>query len=168
MRPTTYVLLSLGILGLDLITGPYLLFPILFVIPVTLAAWFYSSRWGYWLAVLLPVGRFFIAEFIDYPSPLIYIIINALIRIAVLVFMTFLVSRTARQTRELREKFSGLVKVCAWSRTIEYEGQWISIEQYLKRRFNIDTSHGISPAEAQKALSTPENPDRQPSTPPAP
>lgn len=45
-----------------------------------------------------------------------------------------------------------LVNVCAWSRTIEFNGEWISFEEYLKRRFNIDTSHGISPIEMEKLI----------------
>ncbi len=49
-------------------------------------------------------------------------------------------------------KLRNLVTMCAWSRTIEYEGEWISFEEYLSRRFNISTSHGISPKEAQRAL----------------
>ncbi len=44
-------------------------------------------------------------------------------------------------------------KVCAWSRTIEYEGEWLSFEQYLERKFKIRTSHGISPREAAKLMS---------------
>ncbi|MGH8016722.1 MAG: CHASE3 domain-containing protein [Opitutaceae bacterium] len=44
-------------------------------------------------------------------------------------------------------------KVCAWSRTIEYEGEWLSFEQYLERKFKIQTSHGISPGEAAKLMS---------------
>lgn len=151
-HPVSYLLMSFVILAVDLVTGPFLLFPILFVVPVSLSAWCYSSRWAYAMAVLLPVGRFFIAVFLDHPSPLPYMVANALIRVAVLVFMAYLVSRTARQTRELEKRYSGLVTVCAWSHTIEYEGQWISFEEYLKRRFNIDTSHGISPAEAQKVF----------------
>lgn len=43
-------------------------------------------------------------------------------------------------------------KVCAWSRTIEYEGEWLSFEKYLERRFKIRTSHGISPSEATKLM----------------
>lgn len=45
-----------------------------------------------------------------------------------------------------------ILAMCAWSRTIKYEGEWVSFEQYLKRRFNIDTSHSISPATEQKVL----------------
>ena len=144
--------MSLGILLLDLVTGPFLLFPILFVLPVSLSAWFCSVRWAYALAVLLPIGRFLIAVFLDKPAPFTYMVANALIRVAVLVLLAFLVGRTARQTKALREQVAGLVTVCAWSRTVEYKGEWISFEEYLKRRFNLDTSHGISPAEAQKAF----------------
>jgi CHASE3 domain sensor protein len=43
-----------------------------------------------------------------------------------------------------------LVRMCAWSRTIEFHGQWISFEEYLQRRFNISTNHGISPSEMEK------------------
>jgi CHASE3 domain sensor protein len=45
-----------------------------------------------------------------------------------------------------------LVTMCAWSRTVEYRGEWLSFEEYLLQRFNIDTSHGISPEETRKAL----------------
>ncbi len=151
-RLWTHALLGLAVLLLDLLTGPFLLFPILFVFPVTLSAWFSSTRAAYILAVLLPLGRFFIAVLVDTPAPFVYIVTNALIRVAVLVLLAFLVGRTALQTKALREQVADLVTVCAWSRTVEYKGEWLSFEEYLKRRFNLDTSHGISPAEAKKAF----------------
>ena len=42
--------------------------------------------------------------------------------------------------------------MCAYSRTIEYNGEWLSFEKYMQRRFGIDTSHGLSPAELEKLL----------------
>jgi hypothetical protein len=56
-RSSTFILLGAAILLIDLFTGPFLQFPILFVIPVTLLAWFCSSALAHALAVLLPVGR---------------------------------------------------------------------------------------------------------------
>jgi hypothetical protein len=143
--------LGIAILLLDLLTGRDILFPILFVVPVSLAAWFNRLSTAYALAVFLPLGRFLIAYFVDQPHALIYIVINALIRIMVLLYVAYLVSR-ARLTKGLEERVSGLLTVCAWSHTVKYEGEWISFEQYLKRRFNIDTTHGISPAEAEKVF----------------
>jgi CHASE3 domain sensor protein len=47
-----------------------------------------------------------------------------------------------------------LVKICAWSRAIEYKGEWISFEEYLDRRFGLKATHGISPLEAEKLQQT--------------
>ena len=38
-----------------------------------------------------------------------------------------------------------MVTLCAWTRTIRYEQEWISVEEYLRRRYGVGTSHGISP-----------------------
>ena len=153
-RSWTHLALGAGILLLDLFASDFLLFPILFVIPVALSAWFCNARLAYALAVLLPLGRLLTDEFVHHPSPFVYIVANCAIRMAVLVLLAFLVSRTARQARALEQKVQSLVTVCAWSRTVEYEGEWISFEKYLLRRFNVNTSHGISPAEAEKAFGT--------------
>ncbi len=142
--------MGVAILLADLLTSPFLAFPILFVLPVSLCGWFCSARMAYTLAVLLPACRFLIAAFVERPFPFAYIFINALIRLAVLLFLAFLVVRNARQTKELQQRVTGLVTMCAWSRTIKHQGEWISFEQYLKLQFGINTSHGISSAAAQK------------------
>lgn len=43
------------------------------------------------------------------------------------------------------EHYRNLVTLCAWTRSVEYEGEWISFEDYLRRKFDISTTHGISP-----------------------
>ena len=153
-RSVTYLALGAAILLLDFFTGPFLMFPILFVVPVTLAAWFCTARLAYLLAVLLPVGRLIIAVFVDHTAPTSYSAANALVRIAVLAYIGFLANRTARQTQALQQQIDTLVTICAWSRTVEYRGEWIWFETYLLRRFNVHVSHGISPAEAEKVLLT--------------
>jgi CHASE3 domain sensor protein len=50
------------------------------------------------------------------------------------------------------ERLQSIITICAWSHMIQYEGEWLSIEDYLKRRFKVSISHGISTAEAQKLL----------------
>lgn len=44
-----------------------------------------------------------------------------------------------------------LVTLCAWTRLVRYEGEWIGVEANLQRRFGVLTSHGISP-EAEKQV----------------
>ncbi len=43
------------------------------------------------------------------------------------------------------EHYRNLVTLCAWSRLVEFEGEWISFEEYLRRKFDISATHGISP-----------------------
>ena len=148
--PTTYVLMGLVILWLDYVSGPYLLFPILFVAPVALSAWFYSPRWGLALAIVLPIGRAVIAEFVDKPWPLGYTLVNTAIRILVLGFLAYFIGRSAEQSRALQAKVSGFITMCAWSRSVEFEGEWLTFEEYLRRRFGIQVSHGMSPSENAK------------------
>lgn len=50
------------------------------------------------------------------------------------------------------QKLRDLITVCAWSKTVKFEDEWVTFEQYLERRFNIDATHGMCPAEFEKAL----------------
>lgn len=68
--------------------------------------------------------------------------------VALNVFFAVVILMLVRRLARLQH----LVTICAWSRTVEYEGEWLSFENYLERRFNLSTSHGISPAEAEKAF----------------
>ena len=43
-----------------------------------------------------------------------------------------------------------LVTMCAWTKAIEIDGEWMSIEAYMKRRFGISITHGISPEELKR------------------
>jgi hypothetical protein len=151
-HPAPHVMFGGVVLLLDLLTGPYLQFPILFVIPVCLAAWFDQPRLAYALALLLPLGRSAIAYGVDQPSPLPFIAANAAVRMLVLGLLAFLVVRMAQHARALRARVTDLARMCAWSRTVEYQGEWLSFEEYLKRRFNVQTTHGIAPDQSERLL----------------
>ena len=45
-----------------------------------------------------------------------------------------------------------LVRVCSWSKTVAYEDEWISYDEYLRRRFKVDITHTISPDEYAKLM----------------
>jgi CHASE3 domain sensor protein len=50
------------------------------------------------------------------------------------------------------KKLERFVTICAWSKTIRFEGQWISFEEYLKRRYRVKISHGISDTEFARRM----------------
>lgn len=44
----------------------------------------------------------------------------------------------------------GLIKVCAWTQRVQWEGRWITFEEYLAERFNLHCTHGISDEAARQ------------------
>lgn len=54
-----------------------------------------------------------------------------------------------RMLRAASEPEVERVTLCAWTRTVRFEGEWLSVEDYLKRRYGVLTSHGISPEGAE-------------------
>jgi CHASE3 domain sensor protein len=48
------------------------------------------------------------------------------------------------------EKLRQIVTVCAWTGQVRHEGQWIRLDQYLKQRFGLSVSHGLSAEAAEK------------------
>lgn len=51
----------------------------------------------------------------------------------------------------------GQLTVCAWSKRVRYEGEWVTLEQYLMLAHGMFVSHGISP-EAFVEASKPPSP----------
>lgn len=49
-----------------------------------------------------------------------------------------------RAALERPEQPEPLVRVCAWTRRLELNGEWLDIETYLQRRFGLQVTHGIS------------------------
>lgn len=51
----------------------------------------------------------------------------------------------AKRVRDLQQ----LVTICAWTKQVRHNDEWISFEEYLQRVHHIRTSHGISPKRAK-------------------
>lgn len=51
-----------------------------------------------------------------------------------------------RRVRDLE----GLITVCAWTRRVQWQGRWVSFEEYLLNRFHLHCTHGICDEAAEK------------------
>jgi hypothetical protein len=40
----------------------------------------------------------------------------------------------------------GFLNVCAWCEKVEHGGSWIPVADFFKKRFDVETSHGMCPA----------------------
>lgn len=95
--------LAVAVLWIDVITGREIKFPLVYVLPVGLAAWRQQRILAYVMAITLPVLRIgFEVSWETYPS-LAVVGINALIEIAAMMLYAYLVGRTAAQTRRLQK-----------------------------------------------------------------
>ena len=50
------------------------------------------------------------------------------------------------------EHLRQIVTVCTWTGQVKFEGEWIRVEDYLKRRFGVSVSHGLSKEAAAKMI----------------
>jgi CHASE3 domain sensor protein len=50
------------------------------------------------------------------------------------------------------ERLRQIVTVCAWTGQVKHEGEWMRMEEYLKRRFGLSVTHGLSKEAAEKMI----------------
>lgn len=144
-RQATYLILATGILILNLSTGPVLMFPILFVLPVALSALFCSARLAYALAAALPFGTFLITFFAESPVSHAVSAINAVVRVVVLCILAFLAARNARLSQEIKV-LRGRLPICMWCKSIrKADGSWQKLEAYIAQHSEANFTHGLCP-----------------------
>lgn len=142
------------VLVIDYLTGKHVLFPILYAIPVGLAAWKLRKRLACLTAILLPVIRVSFnypwKETISTPDAM----INATIRIVALLVYGYLIYRIAWQTNALERQvqvLTGILPICSYCKKIRNEnGNYEQIEKYVMERSSASFSHGICPDCARK------------------
>lgn len=142
--------LSVILLVADYFAGPFVQFPITYLIPIYLASWFNGRRWGLVLAVTLPLVRlFFNIALWTVPWSLVETSANCLIRITVFSLFVILIDRTARHNRQLFKEvnlLTGLLPICAYCKKIrDGNDQWQPIESYIAGRTAASFTHGVCP-----------------------
>ncbi|HEY2801067.1 MAG TPA: hypothetical protein VGI85_10750 [Chthoniobacterales bacterium] len=65
--------------------------------------------------------------------------------IIVLLVATAVIAATLWVFRRIRV-LENFIQVCAWCRKVDVQGEWVAFEQYLKRKHDVRSSHGICPA----------------------
>lgn len=142
------VSLSLVLLALDYVTGPLILFPITFVLPICLAAWHLGQWPGVALGLALTGSRFaLVLIWSDRADSVIHGAINAAIHLVIFVGLASVVARLAAQTRELARRvqvLEGLLPICSFCKKIRHQnGEWERIETYISKRSAAEFSHGL-------------------------
>jgi hypothetical protein len=148
--PVIWVVLAMVILVADYLTGPLVSLFILFVIPVGLAARVSGRRWGVGLGVLIPLAHVCFTFVWKPPWTEKDSVINAGVRMAVLVAVAVVIDLITRQAREIRA-LRGLLPVCCFCRKIRTEDQrWQQIEAYITEHSEAKFTHTFCPECAKK------------------
>lgn len=81
-----------------------------------------------------------------------------LILFVVTVGLSFALFRLIGRVKRLQ---AGLVSVCAWTKHVRLNGEWVPVDVYLADRFGLSITHGIS-EKAAKELLPDSGPERDP------
>ncbi|HOP62019.1 MAG TPA: hypothetical protein PK358_06055 [Spirochaetota bacterium] len=151
--PLFSIVLAIMFLYFDYITGVEIQFPVLFILPVLLITWYNNLYWGIALSVFLPLSSvYYICAWKTHPPA--FIAINVIIRMAIILFIAYLLSLVKKQQQELSERINNLEKflpICSFCKKIrDEENNWHSIESYITGKTKTEFSHGVCPECAEK------------------
>jgi hypothetical protein len=137
--------LAVFTLWIDYRTGPSVLFPIWFAIPVVISAWYEDLRRSLAYAILLPLARvgmkFLWPEAITIPLSL--FITNFVIRTSSLSLIAYLAARCGRLTRDIRV-LQGLLPICvSCQRLRSPEGHWQRLDAYFSDYSEAILTHSM-------------------------
>jgi hypothetical protein len=151
LKPVWWIAIAALLVWIDSITGPKTQFPVAYVIPVTLAAW-YSGRWpAIALAVAMPlIHVVLLIELWKQPGSITALLLTTTLRGAVILAMALWFARLSEHERELRRQvqtLEGLLPICAFCKKIRNEsGEWERLEKFIAERSEAKFSHAFCPA----------------------
>lgn len=141
--------LSVIVLALDYVTGPTIQFPILFIIPIGIAAYYSTLRTSIFLALILVLTRFYFALLGDTHGSVTDAAVNLAIRIVVLVGYAIMLARIRQQNNALQHKvhlLEGILPICSFCKKIrDDDSQWHSLESYISDHSEATFSHTFCP-----------------------
>jgi hypothetical protein len=146
IHPVVLAAIALAILGLDLLTGPYVHVQILFVFPVALVAWNHGPLWGSVIAAALPLVRLPFLYFVwKVPNSPGLEAADTAIDLIVLLVLVQLIKYIARQRQEI-QVLQGMLPICGFCKRIRDEnGGWLQLERYISERSEASFTHTFCP-----------------------
>lgn len=150
LHPLWWVGVGAALIWLDYVLGPDAQFPVLYVIPVTVAAW-YSGRWpALALAVAIPlVHAGFLLTLWREPGNLFNILAPTILRGSVIMVMALWFSRLSEHERKVHQyvqRLEGLLPICSFCKSIRNKaGDWERIEIFISDRSEAEFTHSFCP-----------------------
>jgi phosphoenolpyruvate-protein phosphotransferase (PTS system enzyme I) len=99
----TCILIALATLAVDFVTGRSIRFPLVYLLPIGIAAWVGEKKLAYALSVLLPLVRVVFEVLWDIPELLLIESLNTAIEVLALVFYVYFLGLEGTQTRKMEK-----------------------------------------------------------------
>ena len=145
IRPLHWIATALAIVLVDFATGPFIQFPILFVIPVALATASHGRLGGILVGITLPLITFLFFLRWELPAPLGLEVLDTMVDMVILVGIALLIEQIIRQQREIRV-LQGMLPICGFCKRIRDDsGGWHQLESYITRHSAAQFSHTFCP-----------------------
>lgn len=91
-----------------------------------------------WVSEIKPVRAFFHGnESPDWLSAQIETAVILVIGIPLLILIYRLLTRI--------EQLESYITMCAWCRKLNHDAEWVTTDEYLRRHYDTETSHGMCP-----------------------
>jgi hypothetical protein len=151
IQPLWWVALGAVMLSIDYLTSESANFPVVYVLPIILAAW-YSGTWpAVGLAIAVPTFRLLLVVMPSRPHEgIASLALATALRGAVIIILALWFARLAEFERSLQRQvkvLEGLLPICAFCKNIRNDaGEWERMEGYISRRSEAEFSHGICPS----------------------
>jgi len=145
-----WALVGAAVLVADAWVGPDSHFPMLYAVPVALAAW-YSGRWpAIVLAIAVPLFHAgFVLVALQGTENALLLATMTVARGAVILVMALWFARLAEHERQLLRyvvKLEGLLRICSECKSIRNEtGVWEPLEAFISDRSDTGFTHGLCP-----------------------
>jgi len=161
------ILLLLLMAILDYITGYELVFSAAYLLPVGICGWYFSRRAVLAMAFAGGVATWIVdwisgnpySHFLfSYWNSFVCFLISAITGLVLHRLRVTVLEREAanerlrraledleRSTREIRKLQEGLQVICAWTKRIKVDDQWMTPDEFLCKRLHLKLTHGISP-----------------------
>jgi hypothetical protein len=145
-----WLALAIPLIWIDYVTGLHNQFPMVYVIPVCLAAWYSGRAPALALAIVFPLAQFTFVVLEQPADGLLTPALLATFRGSVIVVMALWFARLAEHERALDEEvqtLKGLLPICSFCKSIRNDsGEWEHLERFISRRSETQFSHGICPS----------------------
>src|SRR5712664_339654 len=91
----------------------------------------------------------FLDELIQLPTlifsdhPFVFIFRKSTLDMLLVLAVWFLVSTSTRRIMEHVRYLEKFMRVCSWCRRINYQDEWMPLEEFMRQGFDTPTTHGI-------------------------